>query len=212
MSVNFNPFSTYGYYSKMKTDSIIGVVMCGGKSSRMGTDKGLLLKGSQTWALLAHDKLAELNLPVKISINVLQVESYQKFFPKEFLIVDEIDISGPLAGLLCLHQTWPDKDFLILACDMTDIKIETLQHLVNVYQEKKNSYDFFVFRNEETYEPLAGIYCANGLANIAQLHAENKLSRHSMKYVLELGNTFTIPVREENKIEFKNYNQVADLK
>lgn len=191
--------------------SIIGVVMCGGKSSRMGTDKGLLLNGTNTWARMAHDKLAELNLPVKISINAQQVESYQKLFPKEFLVVDNIDIAGPLAGLLCLYQQFPGKDFLILACDMTDIKIDTLKLLVNAFKEKKDAYDFFVFRNEELYEPLAGIYTSKGLNIIAKLYEEGKLARHSMKYILEQGNTFSIVVKDGNKVEFRNYNEITDL-
>ena len=46
-----------------------GLILCGGKSSRMGTDKGLLKLEANTWAQTAVDKLSELSIPVKLSVN-----------------------------------------------------------------------------------------------------------------------------------------------
>ncbi len=37
---------------------IVGVVICGGQSSRMGSDKGLLKLEAKTWAQTAIDKMA----------------------------------------------------------------------------------------------------------------------------------------------------------
>ena len=195
----------------MKTTSLLGIVMCGGKSSRMGTDKGLLLKDGQTWAEVAYSKISGLNLPVKISINAQQTEPYQNIFIKEILVVDNIDIPGPLAGLLSMYKKFTNEDFLLLACDMTDIKTSTLQHLIDIYEEKEAEYDFFVFTNDEEYEPLLGIYSKNGLQKIMQLYKENKLTHYSMKHVLQLSNTFSISISDEQKKEFNNYNERIDL-
>ena len=43
---------------------MIGVVLCGGNSTRMGSDKGLLKEEEETWAELAGRKLKALQLPV----------------------------------------------------------------------------------------------------------------------------------------------------
>ena len=195
----------------MKTTSLVGIVICGGKSIRMGTDKGLLLKDGQTWSELAYCKILTLNLPVKISINATQTEAYQKIFTRDVLIEDNIRIPGPLAGLLTMHKEFPNEDFLLLACDMTDIKVSTIQSLIKIYNEKKEVYDFFVFKNAEEYEPLLGIYSKNGLQKIKHLHNANKLTRFSMKHVLQLSNTFPITIEERQKKEFNNYNERIDL-
>jgi molybdopterin-guanine dinucleotide biosynthesis protein A len=53
-----------------------GVVLCGGQSSRMGTDKGLLLHQSITWVQQAISTLTQLNTPVLLSINEQQLIAY----------------------------------------------------------------------------------------------------------------------------------------
>jgi molybdenum cofactor guanylyltransferase len=51
---------------------MLGIVLCGGQSSRMGTDKGLMVNEARTWAQTAVDKLTTLLIPVKISVNEKQ--------------------------------------------------------------------------------------------------------------------------------------------
>jgi len=47
---------------------MLGIILCGGESSRMGTDKGLLIKDQKTWTRATFEKLELLSIPVKISI------------------------------------------------------------------------------------------------------------------------------------------------
>ena len=56
----------------MAENNLIGVVLCGGKSSRMGSDKGLLKLNDKTWAELAVKKMEQLRIPVYVSINETQ--------------------------------------------------------------------------------------------------------------------------------------------
>jgi molybdopterin-guanine dinucleotide biosynthesis protein A len=196
---------------KMKATSLLGIVMCGGKSSRMGSDKGLLIKDGQTWAEQAYAKITSLNLPVKISVNTQQTELYQKIFPKESLVVDSVHIPGPLAGLLSFHKEFIQEDFLVIACDMTDVSVSTMQELINSYREKNEDYDFFVFKDGEEYEPLLGIYSKNGLQKIAELYKEDRLTRYSMKHILDISSTYAIPIEAGQKREFMNYNEKTDL-
>ncbi|MES1226406.1 MAG: NTP transferase domain-containing protein, partial [Bacteroidota bacterium] len=39
---------------------MIGVILCGGQSVRMGADKGMLRLQTKTWAQIAVDKMAQL--------------------------------------------------------------------------------------------------------------------------------------------------------
>ena len=68
---------------------MFGLILCGGKSSRMGTDKGLLKLEAKTWAQTAVDKFAELNIPVKLSVNKEQYAEYSSVFPIADLIIDD---------------------------------------------------------------------------------------------------------------------------
>ena len=77
---------------------MIGVVLCGGQSFRMGADKGLLKNETGVWARIAYDKLAALNIPVRVSVNDNQYSSYADIFSPEELITDDttFQVRGPL--------------------------------------------------------------------------------------------------------------------
>ena len=77
-----------------------GIILCGGQSSRMGSDKGLLKLEANTWAQTAVDKLSILGIPVKLSVNRQQLNDYAKVFAADDLFVDaaSLELHGPLLG------------------------------------------------------------------------------------------------------------------
>jgi molybdenum cofactor guanylyltransferase len=191
---------------------MLGVVLCGGKSSRMGDDKGLLLVNNKSWAKATQEKLALMNLPTVLSVGEAQVEKYRLLFPKEQLIVDnsELALAGPLLGVLSVHIRFPKEDLLVLACDLPNMQQTVLEKLQEEHL-KNNDSEVFVFKFAEQVEPLCGIYTSRGVAKILALYQTKNLLKHSMMYVLgQLQTTHLIP--EENwKPYFKNFNSPADL-
>ena len=181
------------------TTNILGVVLCGGQSTRMGSDKGLLKQNEFTWSELAFQKLKTLNIPVAVSINPSQENDYQKIFSPEQLIIDQAlpNIGGPLLGLLNVHQKFPSHDLLVLACDMINMKTEVLQHLIS-----QHSSGITIFKNEKFPEPLCGIYSSEALKKISSL----PLQKSSMMYILEISQTKTIEIKEKWKEYFENKN------
>jgi molybdopterin-guanine dinucleotide biosynthesis protein A len=188
-----------------------GVVLCGGQSTRMGTDKGLLKLQAGTWAQTAVDKMAELSLPVVVSVNEEQYNSYSTVFTIEQLVKDNetINIRGPLRGVLSVHDQYPDADLFVLACDMPLMEAAVLKQLFRYYEMQ--TADAFVYTNDGVYEPLCGIYTAKGLSHIRGLQKTNQLLKHSMKYMLEHVNTFSIPLTTDQKKYFRNFNAHAEL-
>src|SRR5215472_5246904 len=91
---------------------LLGVVLCGGESRRMGRDKGLLLKDGVPWAKYVGQRLFGCT-EVFYSINSRQREAYSELFPANRLIVDALDIPGPLNGLLSAHRLMPGPDILL---------------------------------------------------------------------------------------------------
>jgi molybdopterin-guanine dinucleotide biosynthesis protein A len=190
---------------------MLGVILCGGQSTRMGSDKGLLKLHAKTWAQTAVDKINELQIPVVISVNKEQYPDYSSIFPPQQLITDNdsLKMKGPLCAVLSVHIQNPAEDLLILACDMPLMETELLKELMIHYQQ--DTADAFVYSNDGEPEPLCGIYKAKGLAHILHLYQSQQLSKHSMKFMLDHINTFTIPLADDQKKYFRNFNAHAEL-
>ena len=191
---------------------MLGIILCGGQSLRMGSDKGLLKLESRTWAQTAIDKMAALTIPVKISVNKQQYPEYAEVFSADDLIADNetLELRGPLLGLLSCHLECPDEDLFILACDMPLMEPSILIHLYNKYQQSPNA-DAYVFTNDNEREPLCGIYTAKGLASIINLLNNGQLTKYSMKFMLDHLTVSAIAANEEQKKCFRNFNAHAEL-
>ncbi|HEV9035608.1 MAG TPA: molybdenum cofactor guanylyltransferase [Puia sp.] len=135
---------------------LLGVILCGGESRRMGRDKGLLLADGVPWALHMAGKLGPWGLPVVYSINKGQYETYSAHLPGQRLVVDRLGLAGPLEGLLTVHAAYPGSDLLLLACDLQDLDAETLSGLIGKYlAEEANAY---AYRDADGLQPLCAIY------------------------------------------------------
>lgn len=196
-----------------KGEKIIGVVLCGGRSSRMGTDKGLIVSNGKTWAQIVCEKLLFLRIPTFLSINNKQTAAYSAIFDVNDLIVDDIEIPGPLGGILSVHHKYPETDLLILACDMQEVSLKILQQLVDQYLLKNANFENFAFihAKNEYLEPMPGIYAAKHLKKIAQLVLNKTLPKYSLKYVLMCGKTYEIPLDIASGNSFKNFNFPEDI-
>jgi molybdopterin-guanine dinucleotide biosynthesis protein A len=188
-----------------------GVVLCGGQSTRMGTDKGLLQKNATTWAQLAFNKLSALSIPVVLSVNQQQQTIYSNSFDSSLFIVDDTNlaIGGPLHGILSVHDQFPSSDLLVLACDMIAMETAVLQHLYN--HSLKTNKDAIVFMNADRAEPLCGVYKAAGFRKIKALYTQGELKKYSMMYVLELLGADYLDVPGEWVGCFENYNLPEDI-
>jgi molybdenum cofactor guanylyltransferase len=191
---------------------MLGIVLCGGQSSRMGSDKGLLKLDANTWARTAIDKMSVLNIPIKISVNRQQYMDYEAEFTAAPLITDDTTLSlkGPLSGVLSSHLKFPREDLFILACDMLLMEPSLLNTLFTVYQQE-SSFTAYVFTNEGEPEPLCGVYKAKGLSTILDMFVSGQLSKHSMKFMLDHLDTMLIPATGEQKTFFRNFNAPAEL-
>ena len=190
---------------------ITGVVLCGGGSTRMGRDKGLLQYKSQTWVQMAFDKLCALNIPVVVSINPVQFQTYRGIFSEELLITDNkaLHIGGPLKGMLSVHKQHPHDDLLVLAVDMINMNEDLLCQLYLYY--KQTSAEAIVFKHEHQIEPLCGIYNAKALDKVVELYEKGELKKHSLHFILEQLQTVYIEVPAHQEDKFANFNSESDL-
>lgn len=188
-----------------------GIILCGGLSSRMGSDKGLLQTEAANWATDAARKLQDLGILVKASINTLQEGSYANGLPGVELITDNtiLPVKGPLLGLLSAHIANPTEDLFILACDMPLMETALLKELYILY--RKQDADVFLFTNEGEAEPLCAIYTAAALHKIMTMLQEGQLKKFSMKFALDHLQLAMLSLKDEQKKYFRNFNAHADL-
>ena len=191
---------------------MLGIVLCGGQSSRMGSDKGLLMHEAKTWAQTAVEKLDVLKILIKLSVNKQQLGEYQKVFKTESLIVDDatLDIKGPLLGVLSAHLQNPSNDLFLLACDLPLMDSKLLKELFSLYHKSKK-YEVYIFTNDKEPEPLCGIYTAKALKKIIDLKKDDKLTKHSMKFILGKLIVCEIALQDAQKKYFRNFNAHADI-
>jgi len=191
---------------------MLGVVLCGGQSLRMGTDKGLLSHQDKLWAQMAADKLSSLNLPVRFSVNPSQQETYASYFENEQLIVDDtsLDIRGPLLGVISTHLSNPEEDLFLLACDMLLMETRLLEKLMHSVKAD-DAFEAYIFTKDGQQEPLCGIYKVEGLKQIVRLLQTNGLAKHSMKYVLSNLRVCEIAIEDQDYRYFSNFNSHAEI-
>lgn len=182
-----------------------GLILCGGESKRAGTDKGLKLENGKTWAEIMNQKLIDLGLSVKVSINSSQITAYENYFAKADLIIDDVSIPGPLRGILSAHKQFPDGNWMVLACDLIDMQLQTMKQLMESFKINEGI-DFYVYKNEKRYQPFCGIYTANGLNKLLSTYQNKQEENYSMQHVFDSFKTYAIPIAEEDS-SFKNYNK-----
>ena len=104
-----------------------GLVLAGGRSERMQTDKGALhyhaLDQRQHTAAL----LADFCPDVRVSVRPDQAAGLPAGLPA---LPDTFLNLGPLGGVLSAFQADPNAAWLVLACDLPFLTRETLEHLV----------------------------------------------------------------------------------
>jgi molybdopterin-guanine dinucleotide biosynthesis protein A len=177
----------------------------------MGTDKGLLEHDLISWAEIALRKLQAVKLPVLLSVNEQQLPLYAELFDPGVLVKDDasLKIGGPLKGILSVHLHQPGTDLLVTACDMPDMQVDVLEHLLA--ERAAGNTEAVVFRHEGYIEPLSAIYTSVGLQKIQALYEKGKLNRFSLHHVLGVLNTRFLPMPSEWKRHFLNLNTPQDL-
>lgn len=143
--------------------NITGIILAGGKSSRMGTDKGFVIYKHQTF--MAHI-IEVLRLTVDNIIIVSDNTDYDSFNLKR--VNDVIKDSGPLAGLYSglIHSTTENN--LVLSCDIPLITLEILQKLIEHIDDEA---DIIQLESKRKPMPLIAMYkkkCAQTCAQLLQ--------------------------------------------
>lgn len=116
---------THIYISMDYKKNITGIILAGGKSSRMGTDKGFLVLNGKSFMQRSIEALKPL---VSEIIIVSDNPDYDVFGFKR--VTDVIKNAGPVAGICSGLQASSSNYNLILSCDIPLVNTEILEKLI----------------------------------------------------------------------------------
>lgn len=141
------------------TAKIYGLILAGGKSMRMGTDKGRIAYHGIPQREHLYRLLEGVCDKTFMSIRKEQVAEISSTFNT---IVDEDIFKGPFNGILSAHKKYPNVAWLVLACDLPLIDEKSLRDLIAA--RKRNAYaTAYSLREKSLPEPLAAIWEPKGL-------------------------------------------------
>lgn len=150
-----------------------GLVLAGGQSSRMGSDKALLTYHTKNQLVHTAELLQQQCQKVFISCREEQSETYRHFgIP---LITDSYLGIGPLGGLLSAQRSIPAAAWVIAACDLPFLDKATIRQLCS----QRNPLRFATaFRDPQSgrIEPLCACYEPKSRTRLMLRHLEGKNS------------------------------------
>ncbi len=136
-------------------DDINGLVLAGGNSRRMGSDKALLRRDGSTQLERTVSLLQRHVRSVFVSTRSDQADDAERRrFPQ---IVDRYSDMGPVAGILTALESDNSVAWLVLACDLPNVDDETIGYLL---QHRDSTRPFSAFRSnyDNLPEPLCAVY------------------------------------------------------
>lgn len=112
----------------MTAPVIFGLVLAGGASTRMRTDKAALDYHGQPQLRWAFELLSQFSAATFVSVRPDQRDDATRSgYPQ---VVDRQPGIGPIAGICAALLEHPKAAWLVLACDLPFLNERTLQHLI----------------------------------------------------------------------------------
>ena len=137
-----------------KDKKLNGLVLSGGKSTRMGMDKGLIEYHGKPQREYLYGLLQKVCDEVYMSIR----EDQETGVPGNLkYIKDKNRVNGPFNGLLSAHEFDPLAGWLVLACDLPMITQQGIEFLI-ANRDFSKAATAYATRESKLPEPLCAIW------------------------------------------------------
>lgn len=190
------------------TQSVGGIVLCGGRSSRMGQPKLSLPFGDEVMLSRVVRILGNIVRPVVVVAGPTQeVPS----LPGDIRVLrDEQEYLGPLAGMqIGLEALNGESDAAyVSSCDVPLLKADFVTEMIR----RLGSHELAVPIEGDFYHPLAAVYRTSLSERVRRLVSQNRLRP---LYLIKESDSLEVPVAELRMVDpqlqsLQNCNQPQD--
>ena len=182
----------------MKTLTVF--ILCGGKSSRMQSEKGLVLFQGKPFV----EHIIQAILPITEQVKLITATKEYDYLPYQ-KIPDIILDKGPLGGIYTALTNSETEFNLILSCDIPLISTELLSGLISKHN---NEAEITVFASESRLHPLIGIYSKKVLPVIKSAIDNDELKM--MDLLVKIPHQI-LNIDESENFHLTNINSVDEL-
>lgn len=143
------------FEKRARNTPLYGLVLAGGRSTRMSRDKATLLYDGKPQIARCSELLEGRCDNVFLSIRPDQMDDEARSARPQ--IQDRFLDIGPMGGILSAQQTYPDAAWLVMACDLPLVDEHTVDRLI----AQRNPYKVataYVGAGDGLPEPLCAIY------------------------------------------------------
>ena len=190
-------------------DSLTGIVLAGGHSTRMGQDKAgvtLLNKTLLEWVLDAMCQVCNHLLVVTSSQSLSQ---HKAVSVNAMVVEDRLPDRGPLGGLHTGLQHTSSDQALLVGCDTPFLQPGLLRLVV----EAARGRDAGMPRLERVPQTLQGVYSRSWLPTIESLLARGRPGLRDLLPLVDVAylERDDVIATDPSLLSFFNINSVADL-
>jgi len=134
---------------------LYGLVLAGGRSTRMHRDKATLEYAGRSQL----ERAVELITPLveRVFVSVRPDQTGDPLRARFAQIVDSGEVAGPIAGIVAAQARHPEAAWLVLACDLPLLDQETLEHLLRSRHPERHA-TAYRSTHDGLPEPLCAIY------------------------------------------------------
>lgn len=181
-------------------DEITAYILAGGRSSRMGSDKGMLLLNETVFVEHIVNTLKEAQIE---NITIVSTNTAYDFLNCK-RIEDIYPDKGPVGGIFTALSHSETKQNIILSVDVPLISAEIIKWLVANIDEQRQ---ITQVRVEDKTNPLVAIYCKE-LVSVFEEHL--KRDQLKLRMVIDEIPNCTIDVPKKWTAQLQNINTKED--
>ena len=185
--------------------NVTAVLLAGGESRRMGTDKAMILfRGKLLWQIQL-ETLRRLR-PAEIFLSVRTDPSWR---PRDVQFIADVPPSrGPLSGIAASLMNTRTAHLLVLAIDMPFMTENYLRSICDAMEPGRGA----IANINNRAEPLAAVYPREAEIDFRTALAGTDFSlQNIVRQLVRSGKLREISVTKEERRLFRNVNNTADV-
>ena len=178
-------------------------ILAGGKSSRMGVDKGLVHLSGKPMIQYIIDILEQLKLPIQIVSNNSEYKHFG--YP---VFKDLISDKGPIGGIYTALSSSDSEMNLILSCDTPFVNSALIECLIAECENQNVTISGY----EGWQHPLIGIYSKSGIKTFQSQIEKDNLKLSEANEILHVKAVPMDNIKGITARAFDNINTIEELK